>query len=291
MKKNIFLLLIGAMMAFVACEPIEDRESLEPAISEGELSNNIQVTVTGNTIKCVCDHASIPYWETSNGKTAHGREVEFYMPLANTYSIKCTAFGGADKVSTTKSADIVNNDDEYYSSPLWNYLTNGRDGKTWVWATDKPGATTWGVGQWYNPGSVTGSYWWGQSFPDLAGQGCSTDDELYFDLNAAQNVSVTMSGAGARPGSGSGVFDMTTEPTFHWDGTTVYSYGTLSLTNQTIPIGFDPNGDGQPYVYDFEIVTLNENELVLAWLADGLDRTATDGGAWFFQFKRKGYSY
>lgn len=289
MKKNIFLFLIGAMLVFVACEPIEKRNTLAPAISEGELSSKVNISVSGNDVTCTIDSKNIVYWQTSSGKQANTKTAEFYFPLAGQYEISCSLFGGDEKVSLTETITIVNNDPEYYSDPMWELLTNNADGKTWVWADDSPNAPTWGIGPYL---VASRGEWWGQNFPDLGNdQGAALDDEIYFDLNKAHNFSVTMNGSG-RPGSGSGSFDMQLggeNVVLGGDGSSIWSYGKITFTNQTIPLGFNNNGEGQPLVYVYDILKLTEDELILAFPEEGV--TWAWGAAWFYQFKRKGHTY
>ncbi len=295
MKKNILFVFIGGLLLFAACNPIEKRDSLSPALSVEELDSKVSVTLTGNTVSCSVDHTCIAYWTTNSGKQGVGEDLEFYLPLRGDYTVTCTVISDAEKVSITRNVVVPESDPDYYSSPLWDLLTNGPDGKTWVWATDKPEATIWGVAPWFSdPQIVNGTgIWWGQNFPDIEGQGTSADDELYFDLNQSHHYVLTQTGADAKPGSGSGSFDMdlSEDNMLLWsaDGS-VFSYGTITFTNSTIPIASNDGGD---YHYTYDILKLTADELVLAYFVDGVDR-ATEGAwgpCWVYQFKRKGYSY
>lgn len=284
-------MLIGAMLIFVACEPIEKRESLSPAITEGELDSKISVSVDGNNINCSIEDKGIIFWQTSSGKQSNTKTSQFYVPLAGDYTVSCTKFGGDKKVTVTKNVTISQNDPVYYSDEMWELLTNNAEGKTWVWATDGPLQPIWGIGGYR--AQLHGG-WWGQSFPDLSGQGASENDEITFDLNKAHNFSSVMLGDGPRPGSGSGYFDMELGPehqVFYGDDASsgIWSYGKITFTNHTIPLGFQPNVEGNPYAYVFDILTLTEDELILALPEPG--SVAPWNAAWFYQFKRKGYNY
>lgn len=289
MKKNILYILFGAMLVFVvACESIEKRNELAPAISESQLLNYMDVKVSGNTVTCTNNApGTIGFWKTSTGTQNNLKTSQFYFPLKNTYTITLTVYGGDKAVTVSKQVDVAQNDPTYFSDPMWNMLTNGTAGKTWVWAADRPGGKIWGNGGYLGdraPG------WWTLGVADIPGQGGSAGDEITFNLDKGMNFIVKM-GPDGKPGSGSGAFDLklgTANQLMGGDGK-LWSYGKLLLSNHTIPLGFEPNTSGKPNHFQFDILKLTDDELVLAFPEPGV--TSAWGTAWFYMFKRKGYTY
>jgi hypothetical protein len=288
MKKEILYIAIAALLIVAACEPMEKRHELGPVYGETDLSKYMSVKVDGNYVTLVNNApASISYWITDFGNQSNKDSIVFRIPLANTWTATLTAFCAGGKVTVSKTFDIAQNDEEYYSSPYWNLLTNGTAGKTWVWASDIPGNKVWGNGG--HMGSAAPA-WWTLTVSDIVGQGASADDEITFNLDKKQNLIVTMPGADKKPGTGSGTFDMDFTKTLTVSDT-VYSLGKITFTNWTIPLGFEPNTSGKPLHYVFNILKLTENELVLEFAEPGSKDSPWGGGAWFYMFKRKGYTY
>jgi hypothetical protein len=291
MKQNILFLVLGIMLVFSACEPMEKRNDLGPVYTEAELLNYMSVTVNGNTVTCENKAPGvISYWTTDFGTQSNESKVDFTIPLKSSYTATLTAFCAGGPVTVSKKFEIATSDPNYYNSPYWNLLTNGMAGKTWVWASDIPGGKVWGNGG--HMGNVSPG-WWTLGTGDLAGQGGSPDDELTFNLDKAHNVIVTMpqvagSLVAPKPGTGAGKFNMDFTKTLIVSDT-LYSKGQITFTNWTVPLGMEPNSAGKPLHYVFNILKLTEDELVLEFPEPGV--TSAWGTAWFYMFKRKGYSY
>jgi hypothetical protein len=288
MKKEILYIAIAALLIFAACDPMEKRNELGPVYSETELSNYMTVKVNGNYVTLVNKAPSvISYWSTDFGNQSNKDSVTFRIPLANTWTATLTAFCAGGKVTVSKTFNIAQNDEDYYSSPYWNLLTNGTAGKTWVWASDIPGGKVWGNGG--HMGSAAPA-WWTLTVDDIVGQGGGPGDEITFNLDKKQNLIVTMPGTDRKPGTGSGTFDIDLTSTLTVSDT-IYSLGKITFTNWTIPLGFEPNTSGKPLHYVFNILRLTENELVLEFAEPGSKDTPWGGVGWFYMFKRKGYTY
>jgi len=290
MRKNIYLIFMAVMLFFVACSPIEDRMDMGPLLTESQL--DITVTVVGNTAKCVNNTpGTIAYWDWQIGHSNQPK-VDIYLPLKGTYKLTFTAYCGGGKVSKTQDIVIAQNDPEYYKSPLWNKLTNGATGKTWVWASDIPGGKVWGIGPYKVPNDAG---WWTLTTADIVGQGGGLDDELYFDLDKAHHVKVTAKNPDhkAAPASGAGFFtmDIADKDVLYTDDSkaTKWAEGVLTFVGQAAPMAFQPNAAGKPLQYKYDIVKLTDDELWLFYPEPGV--TAQWGAAWFCKFKRKGYTY
>jgi hypothetical protein len=286
-KFNIFYLLIGAIMIFASCEPREDRNELGPVYTPDQLSSYVDVKVEGNKVTCTNTAPGvISYWSTEFGTQSNQNTAEFYIPLKSSYNATLTAFCAGGPVTISKPFTIENSDLAYYSSPYWQLLTNGIDGKTWVWANDIPGGKVWGNGG-YKGSTAPG--WWTLGVGELDGQGGSPNDEITFNLDKSHNFIVTMPGVKDRkPGSGQGKFNIDFSKTITL-ADTLYSKGQITFNNWTIPLGFEPNTAGKPLHYTFDILKLTENELVLSFPSPGVKDAW--GEAWFYMFKRKGYTY
>lgn len=287
--KNLIYLFLGGLLMLGACEPMEERHELGKVYSEEELANYITVTVSGNEVTLENKAPEvISYWTTSFGSQSNQNTAKVYIPVANTYTATLTAFAAGGKTTVTKEFEIAQNDPAYFADPMWNLLTNGEAGKTWVWASDIPGGKVWGNGGYLGN---TAPGWWTLNVNDIKSQGGDPSDEITFNLNRGMNFSVNTAGTATVPGKGSGTFNMALgaanqvkDPNGN-----VWSLGKITFTNHTIPMGFEPNTSGKPLHYTFDILKLTADELVLAFPEPGVN--AAWGTAWFYMFKRKGYNY
>ncbi|WP_163711231.1 hypothetical protein [Mangrovibacterium lignilyticum] len=294
MKNNILYLMVAAMLLFVACDPIEERHDAGEVLTEAELMSYMDVTITGNVATCTNTAPGVvSFWKTDFGQQSNNNAVDFYIPLQNTYTATLTAYCAGGPVTVSKEFVIEQNDPEYFSDPFWNLLTNDVAGKSWVWATDIPGGKIWGNGGYL---ASVKPEWWALGVADILSQGGTATDEIIFDLNGGLNFQVINSvdeGENtAVPGNGTGTFNMDLGEANHLmnsDGSAVWSYGKITFTNHTIPLGFEPNSSGKPLHYVFDILKLTEDELQLAFPEPGVNYAW--GTAWFYMFKRKGYTY
>ncbi|ALM48913.1 hypothetical protein AMR72_08445 [Flavobacterium psychrophilum] len=193
MKKIIKLLAaFVAMATVVACEPVEDRESL-PAVTLKPSDININVTTNGNVVTMTNTTEGItPYWSYVDAKGndlghSNQNQNQVTLPFAGKYNINFTAFTRGGRVDAAPvEVTIAENDEEFFSAEEWGWLTNGADGKTWVLDMESP------VG-WANPGypETTEDHW----YPDYAGNSWVMENknwgEMTFDLDGGYNMSVT----------------------------------------------------------------------------------------------------
>lgn len=192
--------LLAAFVAFgmlFSCEPVEDRQDL-PAITLAASDINISVTQNpSNPNEVTMTNLTedvIPYWNYTNTagddlghSNQHTNTVTF--PFAGTYTVQFTAYtrGGAVAAAPV-TVTIAENNEEYFSAPEWNMLTNGVDGKTWK--LDMAAPIGW-CGLDY-PGPSGDNWNW---FPDYAGNEWVMPNKdwgsMSFNLNGNYNVSVT----------------------------------------------------------------------------------------------------
>lgn len=196
--KNVVKLLAAFMAigTLVSCEPQEDRDSL-PALSLKPSDININVTSNGNVVTMTnATEDIIPYWSyvDANGNDlghSNKNENQVTFPFAGTYTVNFTAFTRGGRVDAAPvEVNIEQNDDSYFSSPEWQMLTNGVEGKTWV--LDMSGPIGWAGFDF--PYNESGADYWNW-FPDYAGNEWVMENknwgEMTFDLNGGYNTSVT----------------------------------------------------------------------------------------------------
>lgn len=291
MKKNIIYALLGALLVITSCDPIEKRHELSgPTYNEQQIAEYMNITVDGNyiTLKNTAP-GTISVWETTYGNKATTNEAKVYVPVKGTYSVTLTAYHDGGYVKATKTFEVAQFDIAYFQHEFWQNLTNGEEGKTWVWASDIPGGKVWGNG------GYLGSYapaWWTLGIGDIPGQGGGATDEITFSLSMTNGprFTVTQTGANAVPGSGSGSFGMNLADANQkkLDNGSLWSHGQIEFSGHTIPLGMEPNSPGKPLRYSFDVLKCTPDELVLAFGEPG---AGAWGGAWFYMFKRKGFTY
>ncbi|MRT92054.1 hypothetical protein [Ancylomarina sp. 16SWW S1-10-2] len=284
-KNTIYLFIVGVLM-FAACDPIEDRQSLDPTKTESELLETVSVTVDGNTVLCeTTETSSIVQWNSTSGWMATGPMHEFVIALAGDYQVDISFYGGDKVVTVSKNITIAQDDPEFFDHPYWQLLAKTAEGaksKTWVWADDntyQPDCV-WGKGGWLG----TTANWWGPSVADVINdKGISLSDKVTFSMEGLKFD--TESAAAPGNGSGSWVLKVGGDNIVNdADGNPLYE-GTLSLTGHTIPWGIDGDHGAITY-YEFYIVSLTENELRLC-----VEASEEGGAAWYWHFKKEGYNY
>ncbi|WP_426584113.1 hypothetical protein [Mucilaginibacter sp. R-33] len=250
--KNIGL-LIWASYLMSACSPKENRASLGLPIAKSDLKFSVTQEAGYDNMIIVKNSTPgiIPFWDFGNGNSNKQQDTTI-LPFAGDFYIKFIAYSKGGPTADSVKVKVSKNDVNYFKSPLWNLLTNGTDGKTWVWAADNP--TGWVRGN--GPQDAVVPQWW--QVP-ASGLGADLTDEMTFNINGNANyVKVTSKG------QTKGVF-------------------TLDTLNKTLKItGADiSEGSGNSTVYN--IAKLNENELTIVQLGNGFSNQ------WLF--KRKGYKY
>lgn len=290
MKTKLLYTLAIGIIAFASCDPIEDRQSMEPAKSGSELEKTVSVSVDENIVNCsTSTNDLIVYWKSSSGWSSSEYENQFNTPLKGDYTLEATFYGGSEKVTVTNNYTIAQDDPEFFKHPYWKLLSQEGEvrHKTWVWADDNDyaGGNVWGNGGWL--GSYKGE-WWTVSMDWFAeNKGASPNDKLTFSMEGALSFETVMPGTG-KPGSGTGTWMMDVGgDNILNDGDNVWSEGSITFTDSSIPCGF--LGDDKVQ-YRFWIIKLTENELILS-APEGGPNAGAWSGAWFYHFKREGYVY
>jgi hypothetical protein len=252
MKKLLTILMIAGL--FSACTK-NDQETLSgPGIKKSDLKFAVTQQSGHDNIIMLASQTPggyIPYWQYTGGFSKKMNDT-INLPFAGNYIIYYSIYTAGGPLEDSTTITVSANDPDYFASPMWNELTNGQSGKTWVWAVDVPGGWCYGNGS----GAATAPEWWQNGLSYLQSQGVD-QDEMTFDLDGSKNYTYTHNGVSTHA-----IFDLDT------------LNQTLKITGSDIPLGLK-------IVYN--ITKLNDNEMTLVQQGDGWRN--------LWLFKRKGYTY
>lgn len=262
MKRKLYILVAAITLgSLFSCEP-DDRNSL-PAVTltpETIKFSVVQNPQKNNEVKLTnLDNSVIPYWSysDSNGEIGHYNTNEqiVFFPFAGTYKIDFTAYTPGGAVSANPVTVTVNeNDKTYFSDPIWQNLTNGEAGKTWV--LDMANPIGWAG---LNYPGATGDNWnW---FPDYGGNSWVMPNkdwgEMTFDLDGGYHVKVVQTELNSM------------------DQTTKSGLFNLDIVKSTLVFAGGPEllhgGDYYPDVSNWKnihVILVTEDELQLAVVRD-----------------------
>ncbi|MCC8094256.1 MAG: hypothetical protein LIP05_02140 [Tannerellaceae bacterium] len=259
MKKSIIYLMMFAI-AFMACEPIENRESAGGAITVDQLDiSATPVVVDGkNSNRIVLENHSpvLSQWDYGNGISTRAYD-EVDVVLTGDLTVIFTGLN-ADGTKITRELPIRVDELSFEVSAEWGYLC-GNGEKKWMWDdTAREDGRVFGNGGYRGS---TGPDWWGRTKDDII-----EEDTYDFGLNAYMLFS--LSGAKLTLSSADG--SMTEQGTFAFDMTQTrdsydspWSIGVLSTSGVTVLNGVSPK-DGDAPVYEYDILKLDNEQMVLA---------------------------
>ena len=262
------------VLLFMACEPVVNPVDMGTVITSAD---QIQATVTpvmngskkSNKVKVSCTSPVNCQW-TDGVKTYIGSEKEMILFVTGENPIKLSAMA-ADGTVYTKEFKVTVDEITFPVEPQYGYFC-GSGVKTWVWATDN---TTIGPRIWGNGGNGdTYPGWWGRSAADAADDGIDINGKMTFTLNGLK-FGRTQNGVTT---NGLFSFDMSVKKFSQ-------CIGQLTLLNTTILHGISQN-DGKKVVNVFNIIKLNDNEMVLMYATE-----SNNYEGWFWMFKREGFSF
>jgi hypothetical protein len=176
--KNIFALVL-LITVIASCDPMEDRDSMPSPISNDELQFSVsQDPENANSIFLSSSTpGSIPFWDYIVGSTNKATDTVF-IPFEGEYWIKYYAYSGGIPAVDSAFVSLPQNN-EYFSDPAWDLLTNGAAGKKWKLSAVYVG-----------PESNYNAVWW---MPDVSGHQ-NFNDVVSFDLNRGYNFKRTHEG-------------------------------------------------------------------------------------------------
>ncbi|PSL46183.1 hypothetical protein CLV51_103159 [Chitinophaga niastensis] len=252
MKNLHRFIYLSLVVLAVACRPYEDR--ITPADPNGTKLDFTVTQTPGHDNEVTLESKTkdvIPFWDYGFGTTKAAKAVVI-LPFAGDFFIKYAAYATGGPKTDSVKVTVSKNDPNYFASPMWNLLTNGAAGKTWVWAVDVPGGYCFGNGS----GGAQKPEWWTVGAAGLKDKGV-IDDEMKFDLDRNANFAITHNG-------------VTTKGSFAMD-----------TLNTTIKINSADISWGNMVTYN--IIKLNANELTLVQQGSGWRNI------WIF--KRKGFVF
>lgn len=279
MKKSIiFSMLVGTAM-LIACDPIEDRDTMSgaitadqlklsatPIIKEGVKSNYIELNSEGN--------ACLTSWDYGYG-----------APLTTTKGIVKVMMAGDNEIvyngmnadgTIIKKTLIVHVDKLFDVEPEWAVFCGDKGTKTWVW--DEVMGTPWGNGG-YKGNTTPG--WWTNNIDAIETQAI----EKGYPADG-KNGSMVFSLKGARITKADGTFGSFSfkmdKKTLLDDGS-VWAIGKLYTKSINVLLGIQPN-DGNKVINEYDILKLDADHLYLACPEAGVGAW---GACWFWCFRAK----
>ena len=275
MNKIFYIISAFILVAlFSACEPIVNPVDMGAIITSAD---ELQATVTPvmdgtkktNKVIVNCTSPVSCQW-TDGVKTYVSNNTEMVLFVTGKIDITLNAMLADGSILTKKFTTTVD-EIKYPVEPQYGYFC-GSGVKTWVWAPDN---TTIGPRIWGNGGN-NDDYpgWWGRSAADAADEGIDMNGKMTFTLNGLK-FSRTENG-------------VTTNGIFSFD-MSVKKYskciGQVTFVGTSILHGISQN-DGKKVVNVFNIIKLNDNEMVLMYATE-----SNNYEGWFWMFKREGYVY
>lgn len=289
------------LLMLASCNPIQSNDgSLGALVAASQFKLDVHATTTGgNQIVMINNTPNVAGMWVSGIGASNKQNDTILLPFLgkNTIYFYGTTAGGIVKDSVSITISTI----DHALSPTWTSLA-GSGTKTWVWATDIPANWAPGVaaGMCYGNGGYLASNapaWWTNGLSALQGWGVA-NDQMTFDLNGGANFTLvtgnsqTAKGLPAGTYKGTFKFDMsqilTTVNAPSATGGNNWSIGTLTLSGVTVSLGYQPNGQGYPPIYTYDILYLDNNVMILGAPEPGAGGW---GVAWFWVFKRQGYTF
>ena len=275
MKKSIIFSSLILSIAFIACEPVENRDTMGGAITADQLKvSATPVVVNGkNSNKVVLTNNSPVLSTWDYGLSISKRQSDtVLLVVPGTTAI---TFSGLNPDGSIITKDLQVKVDEltFPVAPQWGYLC-GTGQKTWVW--DETVSSPFGNGSYLGN---TAPGWWALKVGELDGQaaGEGSGASMIFSTTGA---SLTKNYSNATPAKkGKFAFDMS-QKTLDGNGA-VWANGVLTTNGVTVLCGISIN-EAKANIYSYDILALDNNKLVLSYHKTG---TGNGGEAWFWIFK------
>jgi hypothetical protein len=271
-----YIMVLIATFSLVGCESIEDRLDIGGFISADQLDVSVTpIIVDGkSTNRVILDNKSpvLSSWDYGVGKSQKKTDTVLLVVEGQNEVIFTGRNPDGSEISKTLT---VNVDELYYPVPLeWGYLTNGSE-KEWVWDNTQP--SVWGNGGYMGN---DGPAWWTLQISDIDGQAPNegAGAEMVFSLSGAKFSKIRSDGSMQ---NGTFSFNMNSKTVL--DDGTVWAKGKLTLKGASVLCGISPN-EGGAAVQEYDILILNENQIVLSYPEPGAGPWGT---AWFWMFKAK----
>lgn len=276
MKRLAILYFSLLSIILISCDPVEKTDSIGEQISADELNiTATPIVVNGkNSNRVILENHSpvLSNWDYGVGVSQRQTDTVLLVVEGNN---KIT-FTGLNPNGTTITKELTVLVDELsFAVPLeWGYLC-GTGEKEWEWDTTQP--AVWGNGGYMGNSAPA---WWALKIDEIEEQaaGDGVGASMTFSLQGASLMKNKSDGTQEK---GTFSFDLT--QTIVLDDGTVWAKGKLKTKVVNVLCGISPNEDGAK-VYEYDILIINNNQLVLCYPEPGVGAWGT---AWFWMFKSK----
>lgn len=277
--KNIIYALCMMAIALVACEPIEDRDSIGGAITADQL--NIKATpivVNGKNGNMVVLENHSPVLSAWNCGGSLSNKAYDTVMVVKTGVVDVTFTGLNPDGSKIEKKFNIQIDALTTLPAEYKYLfgdpTKGVTSKKYVW--DETAGAVWGNGGYLGN---TSPGWWTNNKASMDSNDPDYGSEGYMVFSLAGLTMKKSNAAGTKTETGTAGLDLAA---ITKDGNgAVWASAKLITKNVTVLKGVAPNGGNAP-VYSYDILKLNDSKLVLAWPEPG---SGAWGTAWFWMFR------
>ena len=279
MKKTILFSLFALALAFYACEPIVNRDSIGSPITAADLKvTATPIVVNGKNGNMVILENHSPVVSAWNCGGATSSKAYDTVMVVKTGAVPVTFTGlNPDGTIITKTFSIQI--DALTTLPqqfkdLFGEVAVGS--KTFVW--DETAGAVWGNGGYLGN---TSPGWWTNDKAAMDGQDADYGSNGYMVFTLAGMTLKISNAAGTKTQTGTAALDIAAKKL---DGNgAVWASAKITTANVTVLKGVAPNGGNAP-VYSYDVLTLNSTKLVLAWPEPGAGAWGT---AWFWMFRKQ----
>jgi hypothetical protein len=189
MKHIKYLFLIGFTVIAFSCTP--DYPELGQPLSTSDLQYSVTQDPSYDNKVFLSSETEgvIPYWDYGLGISTQLKDT-IVFPFFGDYWVKFTAFGRGGSLTDSTKITVSENDLSAFAAPEWNSLTNGVEGKTWIFDPTAP-IGYYGKDYIAHTGSSDDWSYFPGDCPGWSGFGCGTPwGEMTFDLNGSYNYTV-----------------------------------------------------------------------------------------------------
>lgn len=268
-RSIIFSLLIGAILC-VACDPVETREDIGSPITAEQLDVTATALVVDgkNSNKVILENHSpvLSNWDYGIGTSTRAYE-EVLLALTGDNKITFKGLNPDGSIITkelTVKVDVLS-----FAVPAQWQILCGSGEKTWTWSeADKV----------YGNGSYMGDLapsWWAMPASEVDGQaaGEGKGASMVFSIAGATLTKIKADGSETK---GTFSFDMT-KTIDKW------SIGQFTTKGVTVLAGHIINDNTD--CYNYEILTIDDKNLVLAAPRAGVNSAGGEATFWVFKAK------
>jgi hypothetical protein len=266
-------------IALVACEPIEDCDSIGGAITADQLDvKATPIVVNGKNGNMVVLENHSPVLSAWNCGGSLSTKAYDTVMVVKTGAVDVTFTGLNPDGSKIEKKFNIQIDALTTLPAEYKYLfgdpTKGVTSKKYVW--DETAGAVWGNGGYLGN---TSPGWWTNNKASMDSNDPDYGSEGYMVFSLAGMTLKKSNAAGTKTETGTASLDLAA---ITKDGNgAVWASAKLITKNVTVLKGVAPNGGNAP-VYSYDILKLNDSKLVLAWPEPG---SGAWGTAWFWMFR------